>query len=414
MKDTRGVYMKSIKYKRGSITVEAAMVLPLFVCAVMSIVLIMKLIYTHEIIQHALDRSVNELAVYSYVYSASGQKSAADNAADELENAGQMAKGDVSLLVEEYNLINGIGESTSNIGSKDIGSIGDDVDDIAALIEETKDNTSKIEETIERISKDPVREVKSFICLAGSLMTHEANHQVSKYTSAFLMSKHLESNGAGADEVLRQLNVVDGFKGMDFGESLMFGDEDRSEIDIIVKYKVLLPLPINFLGDVDMVQRASARAWLGAKTPSGTSENNEEASISDLSPFERGKAIQDMYGRNLPYTFPVITKFENGMATSVHSINLNDKTYQSDGGTVNNSSVKYRINYYLKELYSFNGDSMTSDGKEYRVDGNDINRKQLIIVVPKGLSNESSTELYNSCRENAASTYNIDLVIKEL
>lgn len=48
-----------------------------------------------------------------------------------------------------------------------------------------------------------------------------------------------------------------------------------------------------------------------------------------LKPFERGVEIEKMLGQNLPSNFPVIDKFENGLATSIKSMDLSAKTYQN-------------------------------------------------------------------------------------
>ncbi len=55
--------------------------------------------------------------------------------------------------------------------------------------------------------------------------------------------------------------IKNGFDGMDFSLSSIAGDEDV--IDIIVQYKVTLPVKIFLLGDMGMLQRVRLRAWTG-------------------------------------------------------------------------------------------------------------------------------------------------------
>ncbi|MCX7658648.1 MAG: pilus assembly protein, partial [Oscillospiraceae bacterium] len=46
--------------KKGSLTVEAAIVMPLFFCVIVSVVFFIKAIHAHEVLQYALDRTANE------------------------------------------------------------------------------------------------------------------------------------------------------------------------------------------------------------------------------------------------------------------------------------------------------------------------------------------------------------------
>ena len=49
------------KVTKGSVTLEAAIALSLFISVILSVSLMMKIIYTHEIIQNALSLTANEL-----------------------------------------------------------------------------------------------------------------------------------------------------------------------------------------------------------------------------------------------------------------------------------------------------------------------------------------------------------------
>jgi hypothetical protein len=51
--------------------------------------------------------------------------------------------------------------------------------------------------------------------------------------------------------------------------------------------------------------------------------------VWDLLPFQRGVAIERQLGHNLPGNFPVIDRFQNGVATSIKSMDLAAGSYQS-------------------------------------------------------------------------------------
>ena len=61
----------------GAVTI-ASIVLPLFICSLINSVF-HKVVYTHEIIQHALNQTANEISQLSYIYHASGVKSIEEN-----------------------------------------------------------------------------------------------------------------------------------------------------------------------------------------------------------------------------------------------------------------------------------------------------------------------------------------------
>lgn len=56
-------------------------------------------------------------------------------------------------------------------------------------------------------------------------------------------------------------------------------------------------------------------------------------SVWQMRPFERGVAIENMLGRSpqLAQNFPVIDRWNNGVATSIKSIDLMAKSYQNTG-----------------------------------------------------------------------------------
>ncbi|MDI3477151.1 MAG: hypothetical protein PWQ59_676 [Thermoanaerobacterium sp.] len=52
---------------KGTITVEASIVLPIFICAILTIGFLTKVVYVHEKIQNVINESANELACFAYL-----------------------------------------------------------------------------------------------------------------------------------------------------------------------------------------------------------------------------------------------------------------------------------------------------------------------------------------------------------
>lgn len=89
---------------------------------------------------------------------------------------------------------------------------------------------------------------------------------------------------------------------------------------------------------------------------------------------ERGLAIEEKLGGNLPAGFPTIDRFENGVATSIKSTDLNASTYQSP------SRLSGKLRGYVDKVAGFNGANHAGT----RIDANQITSRQLDIAIPKG------------------------------
>jgi hypothetical protein len=97
----------------------------------------------------------------------------------------------------------------------------------------------------------------------------------------------------------------------------------------------------------------------------------------DLNPFQRGRNIEDDLGQNLPENFKTLDKYDDvtGEATSIKSIDLDAKTYQTA------SKLRGRLNKYIDELEKF--DSYQLEGVEIGGIENPIFSKSLELAVPR-------------------------------
>lgn len=91
-----------------------------------------------------------------------------------------------------------------------------------------------------------------------------------------------------------------------------------------------------------------------------------------LGPGPRGEAIEQAFGHNLPGNFPVIDRFNNGVATSIKSIDLDGASYLT-GNTLGNTLTRY-----VDKVAGFNG--RTWAGRTIR--SNEINGRGLEVIVP--------------------------------
>lgn len=111
---------------------------------------------------------------------------------------------------------------------------------------------------------------------------------------------------------------------------------------------------------------------------SGTDDNTKaEDDIWSKDNFTRGLELRERFGANLPSTFPVIDAYNNGKATSILSMDTTAPHYST------RATITGKVYGEIKELSEFDGAEVKINGNLYSVDGNDIDSKELIIVIPE-------------------------------
>lgn len=105
----------------------------------------------------------------------------------------------------------------------------------------------------------------------------------------------------------------------------------------------------------------------------------------------RGLEIDKALGNNLGATFKTFDNFNNGVATSVKSVDLNAKSYQ-DG-----MKLFYKLNKDLRAINSFTQGAL--DG--LRLKSSQINTRVLQIVINNQTLNNTQIENLRRISENA-------------
>ena len=115
---------------------------------------------------------------------------------------------------------------------------------------------------------------------------------------------------------------------------------------------------------------------LKARIPARLAKQNVWDNIWKMEAKLRGVIFENIRGHNLPPNYPVIDIFENGIATSIKSINLHDKTYQKM------SQFRSKLRQYVKKVAKFKG----RDWAKKRIREHEILGRSLDLVIPKGAS----------------------------
>jgi RHS repeat-associated protein len=117
---------------------------------------------------------------------------------------------------------------------------------------------------------------------------------------------------------------------------------------------------------------------------------NEARSIWDLHPWERGVKIEEALGRSpeLVQNFPTIDRFEDGVATSIKSINLAGKSYQ------NISNLNRAVKSYIDTMASYQGQPQPWGGVS--IESWEITGRAVDLAVPaSGVTNAQLNALQN-------------------
>jgi hypothetical protein len=217
-------HIKNSGRQRASVTVEAALTLPIFIFAILAIAYIIRILYAQAIIQTAMYNAADDMALSCYSFyrlddtvTPSGLSVSALNTSDS--------------FLESYN---------TAVYSGDEAAIADAFDNFRSYYSDGGVNAVSGE---------------NGLYLYQLLLTENMSG--------------LYGQGGGtpserAEALLKKLNIKPGgsgtaMSGLDFsGTNILNGD---NLICIQIKYTVNIPLPIKPPGDMIITQRAFVRAW---------------------------------------------------------------------------------------------------------------------------------------------------------
>ncbi|MCX7920466.1 MAG: pilus assembly protein [Clostridia bacterium] len=400
-------FINGLRNRKGSLTVEAAIIMPLFICVILSFAFFMRVVHTHNVMQHALNETANEMASYSYIYSITLQDMH-DKAKGYLEEGKKPFNDHLTQAFDSYNALSAKKDSVDSTINN--GFQADDVENLKKLIQEGKKDAETFRNIFNDVKNDPKKELISIACVFADGAFEDAKTAVTEPLTRLLIKKHfLKADGISGDEYtkrlndrLDKLNIVGGFDGLDFSESRIFSD--KKCIDIVVRYKVKTILPIKVIPDLYIIQRSTVRAWLngdGTKLTRAEEkpQSTPQTSVWEKGPAERGKEIQKLEGRNLPDNFPTLTSYDSGKAVMVRSIDLDAPTYLKP------SNVKSKVRSFINEFANFKdgtyGDKVIK-----------VTSRTLILVVPEGSITPEVRAVLDECIKYAAEK-GITLTIKE-
>lgn len=374
LRDTDQVYDRSNKThipvinRRGSATVEAAVVLPIFMIALFSLAYVLRIFMAYNVMQSSLQIVARSLSNASYYYHVSGLKDYSErldelgeSAADELNSQADTIIGAVDSF---SSLISNINDPDPSVDMetriKSIGSLG----------KELAGDTRDLIELVKGIIEDPKQELKLLLTVFAQKASYAVRKEMVCLISELMLEEELEKRAATGMDVKSVLGIED----ISFGQTQIFGDNES--LEFIITYSINPPVPFGLVPKLTLSNRVKVIGWTSGRGPSVRKEEEEKEEKNgdsiwiqmdnDNRYWDRGLTIEDteverledeakrmnMKFKATSKTYPVVDAFiydeETVRMYDVFTLNPFMKTYQSQP-----SRIKSEIKKHGKRLMEF-------------------------------------------------------------
>lgn len=264
---------------KGVLTIEACLSFTCFAMIMFTILFLMRIVYTYEVIQHSITQTAKELSTYSYLYKATGadeiNKTIYENTKAGVENYDEK----VGKITESYtSLMNFEGEVSQLSGSVENQNLGEIQKQFQETNESYEDLESKYPDSIQAIKdivSDPKKSLKSIVDVLAEGANNNGKTFVGGKIVQYMSAKYISSPDGSiesANNKLTRLRVIGGVNGLDFSQSKFFPDGSE-DIDIVVCYTIDPIMPIDVLSKINLVNRVKVRAWNGSDGSDSNTDN---------------------------------------------------------------------------------------------------------------------------------------------
>ena len=357
-----------LRNRKGSLTVEACVMLPAFMFVVLTIAFFTRVVFIQNAVQTSLNQTALELSNYSYILQASGLMEVNHVTTGNLQEIQGRAFDKTGNVI---NSLDALKKSYENIQKEQVkdASKGEDfldlenkIDGFTQLYQDASASGAEIRSVITDIKANPKKEL-------GSILAYISNYGFEKFktydggeVAKYIMGKSINKR------IFKKVNVgayieastnqeMDSFN---FEKSSIF--KDNKTIDLVARYTVKINLPINILPEIKIEQRATVAGWLrgdaswdkveleySSDNKNKSSEIDKNLKYWELSALERGRIISQ----------EELVKLGNQKpeeVTEVRSINLKNKSYEKDAAVL--SSIRRDL-VKLQEKTKNNGTKIT-------------------------------------------------------
>lgn len=372
---------------RGSLSIEAALVLPIFLFAIFSLAYIIKVIYIQEQVQFAINEAANEMAIGTYLLEKGGLL-------DLQQETYNQATSNIEVTVDAINTvldtIDGLTEYTTNNAQEQtvvewspyneddtaISKLNHISKNLRALKDQIQTEVIKvytgISETMDAIrvlTEDSKQMITSLGVVPGIQVM---NNVIGSKIAAHLV------NGQITDKDYNDFHIIDGKKGIDyFKSSFCLNDDD---LTIVVSYQIEIPFFKGMIKPINMTQAVKVRAYTG----NGNFNSQAEKSYGD-------KEKQDIV-----YITKNGTKYHTIRSCRYIDVKVKETTYQ-----------RVKDHKAICEICAKELDELSNNTIVYSTDASDIFHtsktcwtiSREVISVTESEAKENGYTLCSKCRE---------------
>lgn len=208
-----------MREERGSLSVEAAIFIPLFIVFFVSLMNLVNAVRTQIIIQNAVIQTTKELSQYSYILTKCGIVEASNRTYVK-------AKG----FQDDVN-------SVANDAIQIANAVNDGVmtGDIINSMNTIEDSANNMSDTLDTYMENPENLFAGVIAVAKNKVQSAAKAQIIGAIVKNRIKTNLAAAGYEPDAMLIKLGIKNGLMGIDFSESKWF-DGDSQDIMIVATY----------------------------------------------------------------------------------------------------------------------------------------------------------------------------------
>lgn len=368
--------------KRGSATVEAAIVLPVFLIVLLSLAYFIRIFYTYNLVQTSLAEVARKIGNMSYFYYVSGIKDYSDRLNDNAAQAGDTLEEQKNTLLDAFGSFNDTLSATD--GTFQSGQINPE--GIQQLIEKAGDLNKNMEAAqglIQSVISDPKAELRLVMTVLAQKLSYEATKGIICLVAQGDLGAELDKRVPGDEDGALMLGIKNGRQGLSFSQSSVFGDKES--LEFVVTYSMDVPLTFGLIPELKLSNKVKVIAWTGGRGASvkvekaNESENTTSSSVwvemdQDQRYWDRGLEIEDIHVDKL-----IAERTGAGMdayATSKDYPVIDGYAYDEEKGIVECYDV-FTLNPFLK-TYATRPKSM---GYEIKKHG----KRLLECDIPEGI-----------------------------
>lgn len=237
------------QFRKGSVSVEAALFLSIFLMAFLTLINFARMTRTEVVIQHALNGSAMQISQYGYLLSKTGVIDSMGGAADKAAKT----KADLNQVIGAISDLAGAAQTIHMEGITQ--------DSVNGLIE-AAENAEGAVGIAEGYFQNPKGLLTGIAAIVSSGAQSEASRFLISRIAKEQVREYLELYTDDPDGYLEGMGVAGGFEGLNFSKTKLSvaGGAKDLQITVTFKYKNNMFKDMDF-GEHEMILNASTRLW---------------------------------------------------------------------------------------------------------------------------------------------------------